>query len=137
MRTVAEEAFYNAISRLNTINTIFDGIAGISFTSYVTLLEFTIAAGQSEAVALVLQLSAIEDVAIEEAVRVVAAHLVVITASRYSPVFAELVFNVSAVSVGRIVFVSRAIVSEGMSGFDTVSNLRAVVNLCISTRRTR
>ena len=48
--TVAEEAFYNAISRLNTINTIFDGIAGISFTSYVTLLEFTIAAGQAEVV---------------------------------------------------------------------------------------
>ena len=83
----------------------------------------------------ILQLSTVKGIAIEEAIAVTIAHVVFIAAYEEVPVVAaEVVIDIGKIC-GNIIFAaSRAIISKGANARrDTVNNVRTVVNLSIST----
>ena len=105
--------------------------------SHNTFFEFTVASGCSEFVVLILQLSAIKSIAIEEAIAMAIAHVVFIAAYEEVPVVAaEVVIDVSQVRVNIVIIAiaSRTVISKADAiGADTVGYFRAVVNLSIGT----
>ena len=99
------------------------------------LLEFTVTGRSLEAVAFISQFGAVEDIAVVIAIGVVATEDISIrTADAEVPRFAaKIIVDFSDIGQDIVFIFSGAIIREGVViAADTVSNLRAVVNLCVS-----
>ena len=112
------------------------GIYYAIVTTHDAFFKFTIASGSCEFVVVILQLSAVEGIAIEEAISTAAAHVIFITANFQIPVVAaEVVVNISAIREDVIILAiaSCAIISEAyIVGADTIDDFCTVVDLSIS-----